>query len=147
MTWRSTSRHFLRHIELYLSLAGLLVIWIAGVIAAHYSANVWQAMALVAISVGFLHGMIFWSVRARQRKIRRDDLERTRIVLQDVVNNHLTVINLALTTQTAGGISIAEAQQSLNSIALYLNRFSEESLSYWEDDQQKTTLRALNTRS
>jgi hypothetical protein len=136
-------RHFLRHIELYLSLVGLIAIFCAGLIASHYSANVWQVVAIVAVVVGVLHGFIFWAVRSRQRKIRRDDLERARIVLQDVVNNHLMIISLALASPQAGGISVAEAQQSLNTIALYLNRFSEESLFSWERDQARTTMSTL----
>jgi hypothetical protein len=144
---RQAWAHFIRHIEIYLSLLGLLVIWTAGLIASHHAANQWQVIAWVAIAVGTLHGIIFWVVRSRQRQVRREDLNRARIVLQDVINNQLMVINLAASFDVRPSSSVEQIQASLRTIAAFLARFSEESLLSWESQQPRATLDLLHGRA
>ena len=71
-------RHFVDNIELYLSAAGLVVVW---------------AVAAV-LGVSVLHGAIFWVVRRRQRRIRAQSVHEIREMLTDQVKNQLAVMRM-----------------------------------------------------
>ncbi len=62
---------FFDHIELWLSGLGLLVIWAVPFVVAP-EAETWRVVAITAIGVGVLHGLIFWFVRRRREQDRAE---------------------------------------------------------------------------
>jgi len=64
--------HFIRQIELYLTAVGLLVILAVPQLFAESSRMF--VMALTAIGVGVVHGVLFCLVRRRQRLLRAEVL-------------------------------------------------------------------------
>jgi hypothetical protein len=84
----------LANIELILSAVGLLMIVLVPAIVSPKPENLWEVTAITAILVGFIHGLIFWLVRRRQRIVRAQLLDDLRTVLADVVNNQLIALRL-----------------------------------------------------
>ena len=84
------SSFLLNNIELVLTLVGLIVILVVPRLLG--SDNPWYVMALTATIVGVLHGLIFWVVRRRQRLVRQQTIGSVRLMMQDLVKNHLSVI-------------------------------------------------------
>ena len=61
---------FIEHIEIWLSLVGIAVICVAPLIIppGGYVEGYWRVVAITAVSVGVVHGLIFWVVRRRREK-------------------------------------------------------------------------------
>lgn len=76
-------RFFSRHLDLWLSAAGLLVVGAASVLA---PAGLWLPVALAVFAV---HGVAAWAVRRRQRRTREAVIGEIREVLADVVRADL----------------------------------------------------------
>lgn len=123
-------KFFLDNLELILSLVGLLVIWSipSFVFRGH---DIWKVTAATAITVGLLHGVIFWLVRRRQRKVRRESIKELQMMLRDVVNNQLTIIMASASRPDPK--SVERVQNSVQRISDLLNTLSEESLSGWKE--------------
>lgn len=127
---------FIDHIELWLSGAGLVVIFGVPLLAGPSEHEFWQLIALLAVGVGVLHGFIFWAVRRRQRQIRRQSIHEIQQMLSDVLKNKLAAINMYLpedenqemVEQELGGI-----RSSIEAIAEEVESLSEESLEGWKD--------------
>lgn len=130
-------KHFLDNVELWLSGVGLLLIGIIPLL--FYGSNfvtMWPVAAVTAISVGLLHGLIFWLVRRRQRTIRNKTIQEIRGMLKDMVNNQLTVIMMS--APTADQLSpeqqayITHVNKSATKISKLLDTLSEETLKDWQ---------------
>lgn len=128
--------HFLRNIEIYLSLAGLLVIFGATALIAPGGVNAWEVAAITATLVGVLHGVIFWMVRRRQRTLRRAAFHEIQSMLKDIINNQLTVIQTVATpsvnSEMATGRACGYISDSVGRINQALHELSEESLQKWQ---------------
>ena len=125
---------FLRNIELWLSAAGLLVVWVASIIVSPGDANVWKVAALTALVVSLLHGLIFWIVRHRQRQVRRQAINEIKEMLADVVKNQLAVIGMWLQlgeTRPEFEAQLAGISESIGNISEMVDSLSEESLHSW----------------
>jgi C4-dicarboxylate-specific signal transduction histidine kinase len=86
-------RGFLNHIELWLSAAGVVVILLVpGLLLNQADASYWQAMAYTAIAVGVLHGLIFWLVRRRQRRVREKTLQEAHAMLRDGIQRQVAAL-------------------------------------------------------
>lgn len=129
------TRHFLDNIELWLSAAGVGVILAApALISPVTSGDYWRVVAVTAVSVGVLHGVIFWMVRRRQRQLRSAAIAEIRGMLRDVINNKLTVI-LGSSRGSAGGPDRADLEalaESVRQISELVNTLSLESLQRWQ---------------
>ncbi len=128
-------KRFVDNIELWLSGAGLGVVWVASVILAPGSGNVWKVAALTAVTVSLLHGIVFWVVRRRQRTIRLSSICEIREMLTDGVLNELTVLQI-LVPQGARpelDLHVEEIHASVNNISSLVSGLSEESLRAWKD--------------
>lgn len=126
---------FINHIELWLSGAGLLVIFGISLVAGPSGPEFWRLMALIAVGVGVLHGFIFWAVRRRQRQVRRQSIHEIRVMLEDVIKNKLTAIEMYLPEteeQRLEGI-----RTSIEEIAQEVDSLSEESLEGWKEHYDK----------
>lgn len=123
-------KFFLDNIELFLSGLGIVVIFLVPWLFFANSAEWWQVAAITAIAVGLLHGMIFWLVRRRQRKVREEAIEEIRIMLREIVNNQLTAISLSTTGLEAD--KMKRVSQSISRISDLIGTLSEESLVSWK---------------
>ena len=127
-------KHFLRNIELWLSAAGLLVVWVAYLIVSPSGGDVWKVAAITALVVSVLHGMIFWVVRSRQRRLRAEAIHEIREMLADVVKNQLAVIGMWLPEDREEyGMQIEGIQESMGRIEELVDSMSEEALADWQD--------------
>ncbi|HMB93544.1 MAG TPA: hypothetical protein VKP65_22010 [Rhodothermales bacterium] len=127
-------KHFLRNIELWLSGAGLLVVWVAYMIVSPASGDVWKIAAITALVVSVLHGIIFWVVRSRQRRVRAQAIHEIREMLGDVVKNQLAVIGMWLPEDKKEyGMHIEGIQESMGRIEELVDSMSEEALASWKD--------------
>jgi predicted membrane channel-forming protein YqfA (hemolysin III family) len=80
---------FFRYIELVLTVAGLLVV--GAVFAIFHNLSPWKAAAICALAVSVIHGVIFYVVRSMQRKTRKQEVFSIRTMLDDLVDNKLSV--------------------------------------------------------
>lgn len=73
-------KYFIEHIELWLSAVGIGIIWVVPLVVppGGYVEEYWRVVAITAIAVGVVHGVIFWAVRRRQEKRKAE----TRALLQ-----------------------------------------------------------------
>lgn len=127
-------RFVLRHLELILSGAGLLVILAVPALFFRRSPRHLLAMAITAIAVGLLHGVIFWVVRHRQRRVRQETIAQLQAMLLDVINNKLTILLAAQSAEVGAqdrALLQEKAQASLASIQALLRDLSEETLLSW----------------
>lgn len=128
-------RGFLDHIELWLSAAGLLVIFGLPRLVGASVDDAWKVSAEVAVAVGVLHGAIFWLVRRRQRAIRRQVIAELRTMLRDRVNNQLAVITMAISESDHGAIaeSMSDLEGAVARMGELVNSLSDESLRAWQE--------------
>lgn len=85
-------RGFLNHIELWLSAAGVAVILLIGGLLGGSGVGRWQVTAYTAIAVGVLHGIIFWVVRRRQRRVREKTLAEAHAMLRDSIQKQVAAL-------------------------------------------------------
>lgn len=125
----------LNNIEIILSVAGLIVIWSVPELITHQQDS-WTPTAVVASSVGVLHGLIFWLIRRRQRKVRNEAIKDIQLMLKDQINSLLTVITISAEQakyQRPSKEELDNVQATTLRIAKLLASISEESLSRWKD--------------
>jgi hypothetical protein len=129
-------RSFINHIELWLSGAALVLIFGIPVAVGPGELQFWRLTALVAVAVGTLHGVIFWVVRRRQRKIRQQSIRDIQAMLADVVKNRLTAIDMYLPEADDPEMVRQEVEgvrASIQEIAEEVDSLSEETLQAWEE--------------
>lgn len=128
-------RAFLDNIELWLSGAGIAVILLAPQVAHASGDAAWRIGAIVATAVGVLHGLIFWVVRRRQRRIRAQVIAELRGMLRDRVNNNLTVLAVGLSdvkTVQGTGASLQDLHDAVDRISELVGTLSDESIQSWK---------------
>lgn len=129
-------RLLVRHLELVLTAAGVLVVFTAHLIWDSPRDGSWVVAAGTAIAVGVIHGVIFWLVRRRQRQIRARALTEARHMLRDIVNNRLCVIqflsDMRDMDKSRQELAQAQIRESVRQISEVLENISEESLSLWK---------------
>jgi hypothetical protein len=85
-------RWVLSYLELWLSAAGVAVILFLPTLLGTSDDRYWHVTALVAIFVGVLHGLIFWSVHRRQRYVRDRTLAQVRAMLRDDIHKQVAAL-------------------------------------------------------
>lgn len=125
-------RHFLDHIELWLSAAGLVVV--AAVTLALPDVEPWKVAAVTALGISVVHGVLFWVVRRRQRLVRAEAVHEIREMLTDEVKNQLAVIGASL---PSGALSeyaeqLRDVSASVDAISEMMDGLTEEKLSAWK---------------
>ncbi|HEX7631927.1 MAG TPA: hypothetical protein VF388_07330 [Lacunisphaera sp.] len=126
---------FLRHLELFLTAAGLVVVFGATALFHPGNTNPWTIAAVTAVGVGVIHGVIFWVVRERQRAVRRSTLHETERMLRDIVINQLAIIRISVDLQQGDRrkpqLALQHVEQAIGKINSALTDLSEESLTRW----------------
>jgi membrane protein implicated in regulation of membrane protease activity len=129
-------RYFLRHLELYLSGVGIVVVIAATVILKGFGLDPWFVGTVTAVMVAVIHGIIFWLVRRRQQAMRVETINEIQLRLKDLINNQLTIIEVASQMRHTDSKWVAEHQEcvsnSVNRISQSLDELSSESLQRWK---------------
>ncbi len=126
-------RIFLANLELILTAAGLMIVFVATIVAEHMGVGVWPAAALSALLVGVIHGLLFWVVRRRQRQVRGAAIRDIQAMLSDIINNQLTLIEAAQYLKETGSSNpVHKMSESVGVISETLKDLSEESLRTWQ---------------
>lgn len=135
MSRSSIGAHVLRQIEIYLTTAGLLVI----LLVPRFFSSEQQLMvvAITAVGVGVVHGVLFWLVRRRQRLVREALIRDVQGMLKDRINNKLQVVLVAATSSEVDlsaddQLRLREIADSVQEVSTLLDRLSLESLSAWQ---------------
>lgn len=133
-------RHFLDNLELWLSSIGVGVVFAAPIIlldhASDDASRYWKIAGITAIAVGVLHGIIFWTVRRRQRHIREQTLHDVRRMLSDVVNSDLQVITFGLDRHPdllTERRALDKVETAIRRITQAVDSLSLESLQQWRE--------------
>jgi len=141
-------RNFVNHIELWLSGVALVLIFGIPALVGPGAVEFWRLTAWVAVAVGTLHGVLFWVVRRRQRKIRQQSIRAIQAMLADVVKNRLTAIDMYLPEAEDPEMVRQEVEgirRSIREIAEEVDHLSEETLQAWEE-KYDGALRQTSTR-
>jgi Na+/melibiose symporter-like transporter len=119
----------MRYLELVLTAVGLLIC--LGVIALipDARADKWFVVAVVAIVIGVVHGLIFFVVRERERRVREAAIEDVRAMLTDRVRNLMTVVAAYGGSDEPAQVDQAEAARA--SILRLVDTLSEDALRRW----------------
>lgn len=135
MSSSALGAHLLRQIELYLTAVGLLIILLVpSFFAAEQRVT---AIAITAVGVGVVHGLLFWLVRRRQRLVREALIHDVQGMLMDRINNKLQVVMVAAVSPD-GELSpedharLREIAESVKEVTVLLDRLSLDSLSEWQ---------------
>lgn len=135
-------QHLLRHLELYLSAAGLVVVVLATAILKQLGFDPWIVGTITAMLVGVIHGIIFWLVRRRQQAVRVETIREIQSMLKDLINNQLTVIETVAHLKDSPVNEKLQREHittSVHKISSALHDLSEESLHRWKQRYQKQT--------
>lgn len=127
---------FVKHIELWLSGVGLLLIFGVAFLMGSSGVAFWRLIAIIAVGIGIVHGFIFWAVRRRQRQVRRQSIREIQQMLSDVLKNKLAAINMYLPEEENQELVEQELngiRRSIEDIATEVEDLSEESLEGWKD--------------
>ena len=135
-------RATLRNLELILTAAGLGVIAAVPAALRPAAGRYWVVVAVTAVGVGLVHGVLFWLVRRRQRQVRAATLREARDVLTDVVNNklqlmlvHLEELNASASARAPAAVdraSLVAARDAAAHVSALLSALSDESLRSWK---------------
>ncbi len=135
---------FLRHIELWLSGLGLIIIYAVPTLLSPALHEPWKTAAITATVVGALHGLIFWAVRHRQRAVRNQAIRDITQMLQDRINNDLAVIMMNVSSSPhnpdAASRLLRSTQERVQRISHQVRHLSEESLQAWKGTQDTSEL-------
>eukprot|EP01034_Spumella_vulgaris_P002105 gene2104-biopygen1865 len=130
-------RSILRHLELLLTFAGLAVIFLVTALVASDVTSEWQVAAITATLVGIVHGILFWVIRHRQRRVRAQAIKDMQGMLKDVINNQLTVIQgmdfIRNENPDQAQRATDRIARSVTSISDALQHLSDESLRAWRN--------------
>jgi hypothetical protein len=85
-------RRFIDNIELWLSAAGVAVVLLLSGLLGGRGADPWKVAAYTATGVGLLHGLIFWLVRRRQRRVRDETLAEAHAMLRDGIHRQVAAL-------------------------------------------------------
>jgi len=124
-------RIFLTYIELILTAVGLAIIVLLMAMLPETMQNKWFIVAWVALIVGSLHGVIFFAVRNRQRRVRLDALREASAMLRDMINNQLTVVRVYSASHDEKLRQLSD--EAVMNVSRIINSLSEESLTSWKE--------------
>ena len=147
--YRAIDRHLSRNFELYLmvvSVAVALIIPLAIEVATND-----QELAVSALAACVFQGVVFWLVRRRFRRVRREMISELRAMLKDRINNQLTIVLMSMTER---GYRDSRQERELLEAAMgataevsrVLEELSIESLRTWKAKYQMSEIKTAAIR-
>jgi hypothetical protein len=128
--------HVMSHLELYL-VGFSVALALALPFAIEVGTND-QELAVTALGACVVQGLVFWAVRRRYRRVRREMIAELRAMLKDRINNQLTIVLMSVTQRRDSRISEAEQEllqaaiDATVTISRVLDELSMESLTGWK---------------
>ncbi len=122
---------FIKYIELILTAVGLAIIVLLMAMLPETQQNKWFVVAWVALIIGSFHGVIFFVVRNRQRRVRLEALREASVMLRDLINNQLTVVRVYAASNDDNLRKLSD--EAIMNVSRIINSLSEESLTSWKD--------------
>lgn len=128
----------IRHLELILAFMGVIVMFLVPALLFPDTENIWKFIAIAAVIITMVHGLILWLVRRRQRNIRREVVKDVKVMLGDRINNNLTKISMGVNPMNKTGDENPGTYQeivhdSVNVISELLDNLSETELDLWKE--------------
>ncbi|MFT0787484.1 hypothetical protein [Synechococcus sp. H55.10] len=144
--WKPARRWFLNNIELILTAVGIGVILLSGWVASRSALSAATATAISATVVGVIHGILFWLLRRRQRRVRQEAIGQIREMLEDLGKNRLQTIKMSLylvqvrqpDQEERTRQSFDRVYQILGEMSSLIDHISEESLASWRQRYRQT---------
>jgi hypothetical protein len=146
---RTLEHHVARNLELYLmgfSVGVALLIPLAIEVGTNE-----QELAITALAACVFQGVVFWLLRRRYRRVRREMIAELRAMLKDRINNHLTIVLMSVTQHRESTSSterelLEAAIAATAAVSRVLEEMSMESLRTWKakyrlDDPSLTAAR------
>jgi hypothetical protein len=133
---RSVELHLTRNLELYL-MGFSVALALAIPLAIEVGTNE-QELAITALAACVLQGVVFWSLRRRYRRVRGEMIAELRSMLQDRINNHLTVVLMSVSQRWDSPTSSTEREAlqaaitATAAVSRVLEELSMESLRTWK---------------
>ncbi len=124
---RRFEQHFIRHIELWLSAAGVVLAFLIPTVLGP-GIDFWKAVALTALFVGFLHGIVFWSVKRRQASVRAQTIDEVRDMLRGLAWKRLSGSEVSASPSE---------QQTFEEVHRLVDTLTEERLKRWNESEQR----------
>ena len=132
---RTLEHHVGRNLELYLmgfSVGVALLIPLAIEVGTDE-----QELAITALAACVFQGVVFWLLRRRYRRVRRDMIAELRAMLKDRINNHLTIVLMSVTqhrepTSRTERELLEAAIAATTAVSQVLEEMSMESLRTWK---------------
>ncbi len=125
-------RAILDNIELILSAVGVFLTFLVPTLWS--GATFWKVAALTAAGTALLHGLIFWTIRRKQRQVRADHIGEIREMLQDVIRDQFAIINMVVRDPSMHHVKEKTAilDESMARIGHLVDTLNEESLTTWK---------------
>ena len=121
--------------ELVLTAVGLALVIGLTLLITPPRVSHWKVAALISLIAGCSHGLIFWLLHRRQRAVRQTTINEMQMMLNDIINNQLTVIQAAAhssdNTSAEAQAACATISKSVQTITVALKHISDESLRAW----------------
>jgi hypothetical protein len=132
---RTLEHHVGRNVELYLmgfSVAIALVIPLGIEVGTND-----QELAITALAACVFQGVVFWLLKRRYRRVRREMIAELRAMLKDRINNHLTIVLMSVTqrrepTSNTERELLEAAIAATAAVSRVLEDMSMESLRTWK---------------
>ena len=133
---RVPAGHVGRNLELYL-MAVSVALALAVPLALEIGTNE-QELAMAALAACVIQGLVFWLLRRRYRRVRGEMISELRAMLQDRINNYLTVVLISVTQRRESPASSTERElleaaiAATAAVSRVLDELSMESLRSWK---------------
>ncbi len=127
MSW--LGRFLVRYLELLLTAVGLgICLGLIGLLPPN--ADKWQVIALVAMVIGVIHGILFFAVRARQRAVRNQAIHDVAYLLQERVAHYVHIVSRLSESDNSGHQLMA--RRAAGDLAELVDTLSEDALTSWQ---------------
>jgi peptidoglycan biosynthesis protein MviN/MurJ (putative lipid II flippase) len=133
---RVPAGHVGRNLELYL-MGVSVALALAVPLAIEIGTNE-QELASAALAACVIQGLVFWLLRRRYRRVRGEMITELRAMLQDRINNYLTVVLISVTQRRELPASSTERElleaaiAATAAVSRVLDELSMESLRSWK---------------
>lgn len=101
-----------------------------------------QELAVTALAACVIQGLLLWSLRRRNRRVRLQMIRDLRAMLKDRINNHLTVVLMSVSQRRDSPASENEREllqmaiAATTAVSRVLEELSAESLTLWKAKYQ-----------
>ncbi len=141
-------RLFWTRFEFLFTTLGVVLVIALTVLFTPSGVSHWKFAVIMAIIVGLGHATTFWALHRRQRAARLKTITEMQMMLNDIINNQLTVIQTAAglndSTSEQAKAAVAAIHSSVTTITKALQHISDDSLREWHFKYAHRTRRSTD---